>query len=95
MCAMWLCAYGIIFLVRCPVLQWKHPGFQLRWSQVRTPLPGSPATHPNHSYITCNHKVKNDENMCEPPAFSSHRYRYRYHQCAGLADHNALRKDHS
>ena len=42
MCAMWLCAYGIIFLVRCPVLQWKHPGFQLRWSQVRTPLPEPP-----------------------------------------------------
>ena len=26
----------------CPVLQWKHPGLQLRWTQVRTPLPEPP-----------------------------------------------------
>ena len=24
------------------MLQWKHPGLQLRWSQVRTPLPEPP-----------------------------------------------------
>ena len=42
MCAMWLCVWGIPLRVRCPVLQWKHPGLQLRWSQVRIPLPGLP-----------------------------------------------------
>ena len=42
MCAMWLCVWGIPSRVRCPVLQWKHPGLQLRWSQVRIPLPGLP-----------------------------------------------------
>ena len=41
-CAMWLCVWGIPSRVRCPVLQWKHPGLQLRWSQVRIPLPGLP-----------------------------------------------------
>ena len=42
MCAMWLCVWGIPSRVRCPVLQWKHPGLQCRWSQVRIPLPGLP-----------------------------------------------------
>ena len=36
-----LCDCYVLVRVQRPVLQWKHPGLQRRWSQVRTPLPGA------------------------------------------------------
>ena len=38
----WLCVCCVIVWVWCHVLQWKHPGLQRRWSQVRTTLPEPP-----------------------------------------------------